>query len=178
MESKVNALSGRRDLASLTFKGQCYASRSKAKCALCGREISRVYILKDPENRSVPTGSECFRFFKTTNPELFKQLQASAVWLQVTIAAEERDTKIFQPRAEVNERVARWRKLKTQAIRKIQAHRKATGKEWLPENLYELHEAATRMPIAYKRAAAAIKWYDTQIELLQSKMNEQSAHRS
>lgn len=169
MDSRVNALSGKRDLASLTFKGQCYASHSKAKCTLCGRDISRVYILKDPENRSVPTGSECFRLFKDT--DLFKQLQAAAVWLQTTIAAEEADTKMYQPRAEVNERMTTWRKLKTEALRKIRDYKHQTGKAYLPEPLFDLQEVATKLPIAYKRPAAAMKWYDTQIQVLSERIS-------
>lgn len=176
MDSKAVSTGRQSDLADFVFKGQCYDAglHSKTKCALCGRAVRHVYILKDPENRSVPTGSECFSKFKDTNPKLYKELKAAEIWLNTTIEAEERDKKIFQPRAEVNERIAAWRKLKTQAIRKVRDYRRATGKEWLPESLFELHEAATKMPVAYKRASAAIKFYDEQIQLLKTKIEEVS----
>lgn len=171
METKSGERYG--DPASFVFKGQCFelGRSSDAKpCAICERPIRRCYMIHAPSSSSkFLIGSECFRLFKDL--DLFKKLQAAAIWLQTTIEAEERDTRTYQPRAEVSDRMAAWRKLKQEALRKIRDYRKATGKEWLPENLYELNEAATRMPVTYKRANAAVKWYDQQILILETKIS-------
>jgi hypothetical protein len=178
MNSSTTVQSGMGDLADFTFKGQCYDSglHSKAKCTLCTRAVRLVYILKDPQNRSVPTGSCCFGKFRA-NPKLFKQLEAAQIWLNTTIDAERADTRAYQPRTEVQDRMTAWRALKHQALLKIRDYRRQTGKEWLPESLFELKAVAEKMPTAYKRQTNAIKWYDRQAQLLQAKILEVSGTR-
>lgn len=174
MESS-NGQSGMGDLASFVFKGQCYdpGLHSKTKCTLCGRAIRLVYILKNPADRSVPTGSCCFHKFQDINPKLFKQLEAAQIWLTTTIETEQRDIRAYQP--EVRDRMAAWRALKYQALLKIRDYRRQTGKEWLPESLFELKSVAEKIPTAYKRAGSAIKWYERQAQVLQNRISELSS---
>jgi hypothetical protein len=156
---------GMGDLANFVFKGQCYDSglHSETKCTLCGRSIRLVYILKNPADLSVPTGSCCFVKFQE-NPKLHKQLEAAQIWLQTTINAEQRDVRTNPP--DVRLRMATWRALKHRALLKIRDYKRQTGKEWLPESLFELKAAAEKMPTAYKRAGNAVRWYQKQADLL------------
>jgi len=161
MESS-NGQSGSGVPASFAFKGQCYDSglHSKAKCTLCGRAIRLVYILKNPEDRSVPAGSCCFHTFRESNPKLFKQLTAAQIWLNTTIEAERKDTQTYRPLAEVQDRMTAWRSLKHQALVKIRDYRRRTGKEWLPESLFELKVIAEKKPTA----TATARWFENRIK--------------
>jgi len=157
----------RGDPALLTFKGQCYdAHSSNVRCTLCGRAIRLVYILKNPEDRSVPTGSCCFVKFRESSPKLFTQLQAAQIWLQTTIEAERADVRVYQPRLDVQERMAAWRILKHQALVKIRNYRRQTGKEWLPESLFELKVIVEKKPAP----SATARWFTNRIQELSAKI--------
>jgi hypothetical protein len=154
------------DLADLTFKGQCYDSgrQSKARCTLCTRAIRLVYILKNPQDRSVPSGSCCFQKFRTVNPNLYKQLEGAKIWLETTVDAERQDTRANQP--EVRDKMAVWRALKHQALLKIREYKRTTGKEWLPESLFELKVIVEKAP----SPTATSRWYDNRIRELATKV--------
>ena len=174
MDNRVQ--DGLGDLANFTFKGQCYDAglQSKAKCALCGRTIRHVYNLKNPQDRTVPSGSCCFAKFQTVNPKLHKQLEAARIWLDCSIEAEQADIRRYQPRLEIADRIVAWRKLKTEALKKIRDYKRQTGKEWLPESLFELQTAAQKVPSNYKRPTNAVRWYEKQVSVLESKIREVS----
>jgi hypothetical protein len=70
--------------------------------------------------------------------------------------------------------MAAWRALKHQALLTIRDYKRQTGKEWLPESLFELKAAAEKMPTAYKRPHNAVRWYERQAELLHAKILEVS----
>jgi len=161
MESSTIVQSDGVSLTGFVFKGQCYDSGhfSGTKCTLCGRSIRLVYILKNPQDRSVPTGSCCFSKFQD-NPKLFKQLEASQIWLQTTIDAEQRDVRTNQP--DVRLRMTTWRALKHQALLKIRGYKRQTGKEWLPESLFELKVIVEKKP----SPKATVRWFDNRIREL------------
>ncbi len=163
-----NGQSGMGDFACFVFKGQCYDSglQSRTKCTLCGRTIRFVYILKNPADRSVPSGSCCFSKFRETNPKLFKQLEAAQIWLNTTIEAERRDIRSNQPLVEVRDRMAAWRALKHQALLKIRDYKRETRKEWLPESLFELKVILEKKPAP----TATALWFNNRIRELSAKI--------
>lgn len=175
MDNRV-VQSGLGGLACFTFKGQCYDAglQSKVKCTLCGRAIRHVYILRNPQDRSVPSGSCCFAKFQTVNPKLHKQLEAARIWLDTTLEAEQRDIRHYQPRTAIQDRMAAWRKLKTKALKAIREYKKQSGEEWLPKPLFELETVARKTPGTYQRPANAVRWYEKQTEALQAKIQEVS----
>jgi hypothetical protein len=166
MDSSNTSTERLGDLADFTFKGQCYDSglSSKVKCTLCTRAIRLVYILKDPQNCSVPTGSCCFHKFREVNPKLLKQLEAAIIWLNTTLEAERTDTRAYKP--EVRDRMAAWWALKHQALLKIRDYRRQTGKEWLPESLFELKVIVEKKPAT----TATSRWFDNRIRELSAKI--------
>jgi hypothetical protein len=175
MDNKL-VQSGMGDLACFVFKGQCYDAglQSKTKCTLCGRAIRHVYILKNPQDRSVPIGSCCFSKFQTINPKIHTQLEAARIWLDTTLEAEQRDIRQYQPRTTIQDRMAAWRKAKTAALKAIRDYKKTSGEEWLPKPLFELELAARKTPGTYKRPANTARWYEKQTETLHAKIQEVS----
>lgn len=168
MESSNTVQSGMGVLASFSFKGQCYDSghQSKAKCTLCGRAIRLVYILKNPQDRSVSSGSCCFPRFRNVNTLLFQQLEAAQIWLNTTLEAERQDIRTYQPLISVKDRTAAWRALKHQALVKIRDYRRQTGKEFLPEPLFDLKIIAEKKPAS----TASARWFDNRIRELSAKI--------
>lgn len=160
------------DPSKFVFNGQFYDAglSSKAKCTVCGQVIHHVYVLRNDRDRSAPISSCCFAYFKD-NTKLYVQLQAAQVLLGVTVAAEERHLKIFGPRLEVRERRESWRRIKRQALDVIREFRKKTGKEWLPEELFDLKVVAEQQPAQFKRATNAVRWYDRQTQTLEQKIS-------
>ena len=161
------------DPASFTFKGQCYDAgpTSGVECALCGRQTRFVYILKNPKDRSTPTGPCCFHYFQKWNLPLHKQLVASALWLSTTVEGETRDLKTFSYRADVQDKVRQWRRIKQQALQKIREYKATTKKEWLPEELFELQTVASKTP----SPTSTSRWYDKRIRELQERIQKISS---
>lgn len=164
------------DPAKFVFNGQYYDAglQSKTKCTACGQEVHLVYVLKNDRNRSVPFSSCCFVYFKQWNPKVHTQLCAAAVLLGATIDAEARDKKIFAPQMEVRERRETWRGMKRKALDIIREYKVKTGKEWLPEQLFDLKVVAEQTPAEFKRVANAIRWYERQTATLESKLQNVS----
>jgi hypothetical protein len=154
------------------FKGQYYDAghSSKTKCALCGQDIHLVYVLKNDRDRSTPISSCCFTYFKQWNPTVHTQLCAAAVLLGATIEAEARDKKVFAPMMEVRERREVWRTMKRKALDVIREYKIKTGKEWLPEELFDLKVVAEQTPSDFKRVTSAIRWFQRQTALLETKL--------
>jgi hypothetical protein len=161
------------------FKGQYFdtGSQSRIKCSVCDTDIRFCYTLKRQTlDRSVPyshrvtIGSECFRFFKGT-PN-FALLKAAEVLLKTTVKAEAADKKIYVPRMAVRERMENWRKIKRQALGIVREYQSKTGKDWLPEQLFELKIIAQQQPVQYKRVANEMRWYMHQVQVLTEKLQE------
>lgn len=163
---------------SYIFKGQYFDSghTSKMKCTVCGADIRFCYVLKQyssdrstPTSRKLTIGRECFRYFKKTENQV--PLEAAVVLLETEVRAEVLDTKVYGPLREVRERRDAWRKLKRQALDVIHQFRKKTGKEWLPEDLFELRVVAEQNPADFKRALTAIKWFENKTHELEQKIS-------
>lgn len=162
------------DPSSFTFKGQYYDAgpQSKMKCSLCGQDMQLVYVLRNDRDRSVPISFCCFEYFRNWNPILHTQLLAAQLLLQVVIRGEAQDVKVYGPRMQVRERMDKWRKMKRQALDIIRDYHKKTGKDWLPEELFELKLTAEKRPAQFKRPTNALKWYDQQNQVLETKIKE------
>jgi hypothetical protein len=158
------------------FKGQYFDAghQSKMRCSVCGADLRFCYILKEdssdrptPSTRKLTIGQECFPLFEG---ETLTRLKAAAVLLENAVAAEARDKKVFAPQMEVRERRETWRQIKRRALDVIREYKTKTGKEWLPEELFELKVVAEQTPSEFKRVTNAIRWYERQTAVLETKL--------
>lgn len=156
------------------FNGQFYDAgpSSKTKCAVCERAITHVYILKNDRGRSTPISSCCFSYFNGL--PIQKQLLAAQILMGVVVDAEARDKKLFGPRLEVRERKEKWKQIKHQALDLVRAYKRQTGKEWLPEELFNLQVTAEKQPTQFKRATTAARWYEKTAAELELKVRAAS----
>jgi hypothetical protein len=158
------------DPNAFVFKGQCYdAGVHLSKCRVCGRRIRDVYVLKTPDGRSVPLGVCCFHFFEN-NKDLHDRLLAAWLWLDTSKVATKRDITYYKGKVAIRERARLYKGLRREALAKIRDYKKNTGKEWLPETLFELQEEVSLRPTA-KQPTAVLRWYDQHIVSLQQKIN-------
>jgi hypothetical protein len=158
------------DPGSFIYKGQCYdAGVHHSKCRVCGRSIRDVFVMKTADGRSVPLGVCCFRFFES-NKDLHDRLLASWLWLDTSKVAVKKDTTYYKGKAAIRERARLYKGLCKEAQNKIRDYKKSTGKEWLPEPLFELQEEISLQPTA-KQPFAVLRWYDQHIVSLQQKIN-------
>jgi hypothetical protein len=146
------------------FRGQCYtaAGNPSPKCT-CGRVIRNCFIIWNGVAK-VTIGSCCFQKFREVNPTLYKQLEGAKIWLETTVDAERQD--VLSNRTEVRDKMAVWRALKHQALLKIREYKRSTGKEWLPESLFELKVIVEKAP----SPTATARWYSNRIQELSGKV--------
>jgi hypothetical protein len=160
------------DPARFVFKGQCFDAGSvKTNCRLCHRRIRYVYTLKDADDLTVYIGTCCFRYFEEWNPDLFVSLLAGRILLDTTGLAIQRDIKLYKTRDELKIRQRRWSTLRQQVFTTIRDYKKFTGKEWLPEPLFELKNEVEQEPRA-TRPNNIIKWYDQHTAVLFKKIKQ------
>jgi hypothetical protein len=154
------------------FKGQCYRDSSVAgtNCRLCGHRIRFVYLVHDPAQKSAPIGSCCFKYFEKWNPRLFDELLAATLWLDATLKGVEVDTRLIAKRDKARELQKQWKALRREAVQRIREYRRATGKDWLPENLFILQEEVELRP----PTKSSVRWYSSHINALTEKIQNKS----
>jgi len=152
------------DPASFSFRGQFYRSATIAKCALCGREIRNVYTLCPPQGRSVPSGECCFPVFQKWNSEVHTRLVAARTLLGAFDDGVKSDVKVFNAIGDVAYRRREWRKLKRQALKTINDHKKATASDWLPKSLFDLKAEADKVP------GKTSRWFNSHLPVLKEKL--------
>lgn len=166
------------DPASYTFNGAYFDTGidAKMKCGVCSRSIRYCYIVKRrPESVLSPSklniGSCCFGFFEA-DPKMHQALQDAQGVSQHRAEAIEIETKFYARRADVKTRMEQWRQIRHQALLQVRSYRKASGKEWLPEHLFDLSVTATQEPPTYKRTGTALRWYEEQTRKLEEQISK------
>lgn len=162
------------DPAKFVFKGQYYdaGQHSETNCTVCGHIIRYVYILKNPENRSVPLGSCCFGYFEKWNKDdLFLPLAAASVLVETVAKAIQDDTKLYNAKADVALRLRDWRRIRREALSKIKAYQKVNG-SWLPKPLFDLQAEVKLKP------GKSLRWFEFHIPALREKIAAASTENS
>lgn len=152
------------DPASFAFRGQFYHSATVAKCALCGRDIRNVYTLRSPQGRSVSSGECCFEVFQKWNHEVHTRLLAAKTLLAAYDEGIQADVKTCNSMGDLDHRIREWRRLKRQALRRINDHKRVSGTSWLPKPLYDLKDEAEKAP------GKTIRWFNSHLPVLKEKL--------
>lgn len=167
--------------SSFLFNGTYYDTGVAAKqhCSVCNRNIRYCFILKRKPESTLPhvkltVGSCCFGYFELV-PKTYQALLDAQGVIQHRAEAIEVETKFYSRRADVKSRMRQWQSIKRQALSRVRKFRKASGKEWLPESLFDLSVTATQEPPTYKRTGTAIRWYADQTRKLEEQINKISS---
>ncbi len=162
---------------SYLFSGTCYDTSAAAKqaCVVCSRNIRFCFIVKrSPLSHLPPSkltlGSCCFGYFE--DPKTHQALLDAQGVIQHRAEIIQIETKFYARRADVKTRMEQWRQIRHQALLQVREYRKASGKEWLPEHLFDLSVTATQEPPTYKRTTAALRWYEEQTRRLEEQIGK------
>ena len=160
--------------SSYLFNGTYYDTGADAKqaCSGCSRIIRYCYIVKRNPASLLPAskltiGSCCFSHFDQKTQDALMNAQGVN---QNRTQAIEVETKFYTRRADVKSRMRQWQKIRHQALSQLRQYRKASGKEWLPETLFDLSVTVTQEPPTYKRPGLAIRWYEGQVRKLEEQI--------
>jgi hypothetical protein len=162
--------------SSYVFNGTYYDTGVDAKqaCSGCSRIIRYCYIVKRNPASTLPAnkltiGSCCFSFFDEKTQQA---LAAARDVIQHRAEAIEIETALYTRRADVKSRLRQWQQIKRQALSQVRQYRKASGKEWLPESLFDLSVTASQEPPTYKHSGNTIRWYADQTRKLEEQINK------
>jgi len=154
--------------AKFSFRGQCYDGRTPTTECICGRKIRFCFIVYTGADQKMVIGSCCFKFF--SNARLAEILDASQVYLLNVVVETQKATKRTDDQRTFEESRKRWNKIRREAISRLRAHRKATGKEWLPEDLWDVKMAVEEREPRYRQSSKAAKWFTAKAEYLRTKL--------
>lgn len=166
------------DPSSYLFNGTYYDTGIAAKqsCNVCSRTIRYCYIVKRSPLSPLPSskitlGSCCFHYFEADKKthQALQDAQGVIVHRAEAVALE---IKFYSRRADVKTRMQQWQQIRHKALSQLRQYRKTTGKEWLPEPLFELSVAVGQEPPTYKRTTSAIHWYETQAKRLEEQIEK------
>jgi hypothetical protein len=165
---------------SYLFNGTYYDTGADAKqhCSLCNRNIRFCFIIKRSPGSPLPPnkltiGSCCFGYFEA-DPKMYKALTDARGVNEYRAEAIQIETKFYARRADVKTRMEQWRQIRHQALLQVREYRKASGKKWLPEYLFDLSITATQEPPTYRRTGPAIRWYEEQTRRLEEQIGKVS----
>lgn len=158
------------DPAKFTHRGQFYDGRTPTTPCICGRKIRFCFIVYTGAKEKVTLGSCCFKYFASTR--LFDILEATQVVLLNVVVETQKATKETEEKEAFAKSRKNWNKVRREALSRIAAHRKATGKEWLPEILFDIRAAAAVEAPGYTQPKKASNWFQTKTEFLRKKLAE------
>lgn len=167
------------DSTSYAFNGAYFdtGTDAKMKCGVCGRDIRYCYILKRRPERApqakLNIGSCCFGYFDADQKTHQALVDARGV-IQHRAEAIDAETKFYTRRTDVKTRMRQWQRIRHQALLQLREYRKASGKEWLPEHLFDLSVTVEKEPPTYKRVGTTIRWYEEQTRRLEEQINKVS----
>ena len=165
---------------SYLFNGTYYDTGAAAKqqCGLCNGNIRFCFIIKRSPLSPLPPskwtiGSCCFGYFDADQKTHQALMDARGV-IQHRAEAVEAETKFYARRSDMKTRMREWQRIRHQALLQIREYRKASGKEWLPEHLFDLSVTVEKEPPTYKRTGTTIRWYEEQTRRLEDQINKVS----
>ena len=123
------------------------------KCT-CDHPIRYVFVIRHPDGRTAPVGSECINHFQAYNPELWEKMSKchADYWARRTAA--EKAVKEAQ-----NQKDAAAAKVPWDAVRKEAAALLENRRGWLSGDLYSLRVILnTKLP-EYKRTKSYVTFY-------------------
>jgi len=130
------------DPAKFLFRGQCYDAGpgipSRRRCACCDHLIRQVFVLHDSLGHKFYFGSGCIDHFGKWNKPLHTKLKAARIWLRTWIKAKMHDTRRERRLEALRISETEYKLMKKQAAGAIKEYHRKTGKQWLPENLFNL----------------------------------------
>jgi len=156
--------------ARFSFRGQCYDGKTPTTPCICGRKIRFCFIVYTGADQKVVLGSCCFKFFAGTR--LADILEASQVYLLNVVVETQKAEKRLADRLAFAQSRKRWNRLRREAISRLRAYRKASGKTWLPEHLWDMEVAVKAPEPRYRQSSKAAKWFLAKTEYLQKKLLE------
>lgn len=154
------------DPKKLVFKGQCFDTGliNRQHCACCDREIRQVFVLFVNGAR-VYFGSGCIDLFRNWNKPLHRKLVAARIWLRTWIAAEVRDSRVTRRRDQLQLTEKEYNRLRKEAALAVRNYHHATGKQWLPEELFALKDLADQ-PRPRLTAHSRARWFNRRVVAL------------
>jgi hypothetical protein len=156
--------------AKFSFRGQCYDGRTPTTACICGRKIRFCFVAFTGAEQRVVLGSCCFKHFAGTR--MADILEAEQVHLlNIVVEAQKAEKRAIERQAFEDSRKV-WNKVRREAISLIAAHRKATGKGWLPEALWNIETALASPQPPYRQSTRAAKWFLTKTEYLRKRLAE------
>ena len=150
------------DPRAYTYRGQYYDARKASVACICGRHIRFCFLVLTPTGSKITIGSCCFKFFT----HLAEVLEASQVLLLHTTLEEMKAIRETRLREAAAASRTEWNKLRREALKRISAYRKTTGKEWLPEAIFDLKIALEAPQPQGQPNKRAIRWLQTKAEVL------------
>jgi hypothetical protein len=156
--------------AKFTFRGQCYDTRVMSTPCVCARNIRFCFIVYSGIGEKITVGSCCFKCFAGTR--LVDILEASQIYLLNNVVETQRAEKIAAEKQKLVDSRKLWLKVRREAISRVKAHQKASGKDWLPEPLFDLKTATASPEPLYRRSSQAAKWFLAKAEYLRKRLAE------
>lgn len=156
--------------AKFSFRGQCYDARIPSTMCVCGRKIRFCFIVYSASGQRLTLGSCCFKHFVGTR--LADILEASQVYLLNTVVEAQKAARAAAERQAALDSRKAWNQARREALKRIRAHRKASGKKWLPEALWDIQQAVEASQPRYQRSSRAARWFQAKTEYLQKKLAE------
>jgi hypothetical protein len=174
--TKQKFISSFGDPALFTFKGQCYDAgqltliNRPRSCDICGHRMREVYVVYNGAGLKYHIGYSCLKYFQQWNPPLHETLQASHLWLQSSMKAETFDRKRATSRSTASLAERRWKALRRSALQLVRKYRTKTGKDWLPEPLFNLKQCAALERPTFKRLSSYGRWFQEQTQLMEREL--------
>ncbi len=156
------------DPATFSFRNQCYDGRTPTTPCLCGRKIRFCFIAWSGTGQKVTFGSCCFKHFSGTR--LADILEAAQVCLLNNVVEAQKDAKRTADAKAFRESRKGWNQARREAIKRLAAHRRTTGKIWLPEPLFDVKMSLTAPQPAYKQSSKATAWFLAKATYIKEKL--------
>ncbi len=123
------------------------------KCT-CDHPIRYVFVIRHPDGRTAPVGSECINHFQAYNPELWAKMQHAHADFWARRTAAEKAAKEAQAQKDVAAAKVPWLAVREEAVKLLEGRH-----GWLSDDLYSLRVILnTKLP-EYKRTKTYIDFY-------------------
>jgi len=152
-------------IAAHQYRGFYDSTPSETHCAFCNRRIRFCYAIHDQNHRTFIIGSCDFYHYKGTS--VYRELRAAQVLQRSYLRQRLLDTASYRIRGEIKAAQRAWTKARRRAFFRLMKYRNQHG-TWLPKPLFDLEQAAKRVPGAYKRQTLAIRWYVNQAQKIET----------
>jgi hypothetical protein len=150
----------------LEFKGQAYDAGpgNPQRCQLTGGRVRYCFTIKPLSGQGrITIGVGAFEYLRRWNGELYTKLVKGREWLMIMVNATDRDIRKSGHKTARQTTEAHFKMLRTTAKARLQQHRHSTGKEWMPEALFNLNEVVSRTRPMFKYEYMLNRWLGKQV---------------